>query len=32
VNFDASNLPSGTYMYMLESGSIRLVRQIILTR
>jgi hypothetical protein len=32
VNFDISNLPSGTYMYVLESGSTRLVRQLILTR
>ena len=32
VNFDARDLPSGTYVYMLESGSIRLVRQLILTR
>ena len=32
VSFDASNLPSGTYIYMLESGSTRLVRQLILTR
>ena len=32
VNFDASNLPSGTYMYILESGSTRLIRQIILTK
>ena len=32
VNFDAANLPSGTYMYMLESGSTRLVRQLILTK
>jgi len=32
VNIDVSNLPSGTYMYMLESGSTKLVRQIILTK
>jgi hypothetical protein len=32
VNFDASNLPSGTYMYILESGGTRLVRQLILTK
>ncbi len=32
VNFDASNIPSGTYMYMLESGSTKLVRQIIVTK
>ncbi|MDP4220028.1 MAG: choice-of-anchor D domain-containing protein [Bacteroidota bacterium] len=32
VNFDASNLPSGTYAYILESGSVRLVRQFILTK
>ena len=32
VNFDAGTLPSGTYVYVLESGSIRLVRQLILTK
>lgn len=32
LNFDASNIPSGTYMYMLESGSTKLVRQIIVTK
>ena len=32
VNFDVSNLPSGTYVYVLESGGTRLVKQLILTR
>ena len=32
VNFDAKNMPSGTYVYVLESGSTRLVRQLILTK
>ena len=32
VNFDASNMPSGTYMYVLESGSTRLIRQLILAK
>jgi hypothetical protein len=32
VNFDARDLASGTYVYMLESGSTRLVRQLILAR
>ena len=32
VNFTAANLTSGTYAYILESGSTRLVRQLILTK
>ncbi len=32
VNFDATSLPSGTYVYVLESGTTRLVRQMILTK
>jgi len=32
VNIDVSSLTSGTYLYMLESGSTKLVRQIILTK
>lgn len=32
VNFDGRDLPSGTYIYILESGSIRLARQLILTK
>jgi hypothetical protein len=32
VNFDARDLTSGTYLYTLESGSTRLVRQFILTK
>ena len=32
VNFDAKDLPSGTYLYMLESQNTRLVRQMILTK
>jgi hypothetical protein len=32
VNFDARDLPSGTYVYVLESGNTRLVRQLILTK
>ena len=32
VNFDAKNMPSGTYVYVLKSGSTRLVRQLILTK
>lgn len=32
VNFDAKNLPSGTYAYVLESMNTRLVRQLILTK
>jgi len=32
VNFDARDLTSGTYVYVLESGSTRLVRQLILTK
>ena len=32
VNFDVSNLASGTYVYVFESGSTRLVRQLILAR
>jgi hypothetical protein len=32
VNLNLGNLPSGTYIYMLESGSTKLVRQIILTK
>jgi hypothetical protein len=32
VSFDARDLASGTYIYLLESGSTRLVRQFILTK
>jgi len=32
VSLDISNLPSGTYIYVLESGFTRLVRQLILTK
>ena len=32
VNFDAQSLPSGSYVYLLESGSVRLSRQLILTK
>jgi hypothetical protein len=32
VNFDGRDLPSGTYIYILESGSIRLAQQLILRK
>ncbi|MEP7235321.1 MAG: choice-of-anchor D domain-containing protein, partial [Ignavibacteriota bacterium] len=32
VKFEASEVPSGTYIYTLESGSTRLVKQMILAR
>jgi hypothetical protein len=32
VNFDAHELGSGTYIYLLESGNTRLVRQMILAK
>lgn len=32
VSFDASNLPSGTYIYVLEAGSTRLSREFILAK
>ena len=32
LTFDASNLPSGLYVYVLESGSTRLARQMVLAK
>jgi hypothetical protein len=32
VSFDAAKYPSGTYIYLLESGSVKLARQLVLTK
>jgi hypothetical protein len=32
VSLDAKQLPSGTYFYVLESGSVRLMRSMVVTK
>jgi hypothetical protein len=32
VSIDANHLPSGTYYYVLTSGDVRLIRQLVIAR
>jgi len=32
ITFNAENLPSGTYFYVMQAGSVRLVRRLMLVK